>query len=176
MGSKNQAKVKVAIRHYRKTDQAQLRWLYERTPPAGQVAYAPQPWDGHLEHIDEHYVSFWVAIHTDGERQGVVGALGLERVGEISIGPPVPDFIDTARPTVRIHEMRTAPELQRQGIGRQLLDAALEWSRGQRYELMILETTRQQEAAVAFYEATGFTAAGHSVIGRWDLVWFWRRL
>lgn len=166
----------VTVRPYRQSDQAQFRWLYERTPPAGQVAYEPQGWDGHLEHIDEHYAAFWVAIHSDGQREGVVGSLGLEHVGGESVGPPVPDFIDASPRTIRIHEMRSAPEVQRQGIGRQLMDAALEWARAQGYEWMILETTPQQEAAVAFYKATGFTDVGRSMIGRWELVWFRRPL
>jgi ribosomal protein S18 acetylase RimI-like enzyme len=41
---------------------------------------------------------------------------------------------------------------------------------------MILETTPQQEAAVEFYRATGFTEQGRSTIGRFELVWFRRAL
>ena len=110
----------VTIRPYRDSDLRQFRWLYERTPPAGQVAYEPQPWPEHLGRIYDHHVAFWLATHSDGEREGVAGSIGLEHVGAESVAPPVPGFIDTTPPTVRVHEMRAAPEVQRQGIGRQL--------------------------------------------------------
>ncbi len=166
----------IVVRAYRETDYAQFRWLYERTPPAGQVASAPQPWNDYLDHIADHYVAFFVAVEVDGDQESTVGSAGLEHVGETSVGPLVPDFIEVTRRTVRLQEMRTAPECQRRGIGRLLLAEAIEWARAHDYMRMIMETTPQQEAAVEFYRGIGFIEQGGSMIGRWELVWFARDL
>ena len=56
------------------------------------------------------------------------------------------------------------------------MNVALDWSRAQGYEWVILDTTPQQEAAVAFYRAMGFEDVGRSMIDRWELVWFRRPL
>jgi hypothetical protein len=37
---------------------------------------------------------------------------------------------------------------------------------------MVVETTPQQVGAVALYRHMGFREAGHSMIGRFELVWF----
>jgi GNAT superfamily N-acetyltransferase len=166
--------VPIVVRPYRAADYAQFRWLYERTPPAGQVASAPQPWNDYLDQIADYYVAFFVAVEVEAEQESIVGSAGLEHVGETSVGPPVPDFIDVTRRTVRLQEMRTAPERQRRGIGRLLLAEAVEWARTHDYLRMILETTPQQEAAVEFYRAMGFIEQGRSMIDRWELVWFAR--
>lgn len=73
---------------------------------------------------------------------------------------------------VRVRHMLVAPERQRRGIGRQLIDAAFDWARQAGYSTIVLETTPQQEAAVDFYRALAFQEIGRSTIGRWELVWF----
>lgn len=162
----------VFVRPYRDSDYEQFRWLYERTPPAGQVAREPQPWSEHLDALGDLFVESWVAVEDDGEQQSIVGSACLELVGEESLGPPVPEFIDAVGTTGRLHEMRVAPERQRRGIGKLLMDAVVEWCREQGYEGLILETTPQQEAAVEFYRAAGFVERGRSMIGAYELEWF----
>lgn len=122
--------------------------------------------------MGELFVGSWVAVEDDGGQESVVGSACLELVGEVSVGPPVPEFIDVVGATGRLHEMRVAPERQRRGIGALLMDAVIEWARKQGHEGMILETTPQQEAAVDFYRGAGFVERGRSMIGKYELVWF----
>lgn len=89
-----------------------------------------------------------------------------------AIDVPVPDSIDAAEPTARLHHVTVAPERWRQGIGRRLVLTAVEWARQTGYKAVTLNTTPQQEAAVALYEATGFTDVGRSWAGPYELVWF----
>ncbi|MPZ50890.1 MAG: GNAT family N-acetyltransferase [Dehalococcoidia bacterium] len=162
----------VLIRPYEPGDQPGVRWLYERTPPAGRTYVRPATVDPDLEQIAANYEAFWVAIEPTQDGDAVVGITGLERAGSRAIGVPAPEFIDTSRPTARLHHVMVVPERQRRGVGRQLMHAAIDWARGHGYAALILETTAEQEAAVAFYEALGFSELGRTTFKRWQMVWF----
>jgi GNAT superfamily N-acetyltransferase len=159
------------IRPYQPADQPQIEWLHTRTPPAGQVAWRPYPVPDDLARIPETFARFFVAAEPIPDGEAIVGACAVADAGR-AIGVPVPAFLETAEPTARLHLVRVAPERWRLGIGRLLTLAAIEWARAQGYRAMILETTPQQEAAVALYRATGFADAGRSMAGRYELVWF----
>ena len=73
---------------------------------------------------------------------------------------------------VRLNYVRVVPERWRYGIGRLLSRIAIDWARDHGYEAVILETTPQQEAAVALYKTMGFTEMGRSTVGKYELVWF----
>ena len=170
----------VFVRPYEPADQPQIRWLHDRTPPAGQVATSPQKWFPELEDIAANFVAFWVAVERTAGKDSIVGMAGLEAAGTTTLGAPLPDFmgitapdsLDPTRPTVRLEVMRVAPERQRRGVGRALTQTAIDWAREHEYEAIILNTTPQQRAAVALYEAMGFGRKGTSTIGRYELIWF----
>lgn len=161
------------IRLYRPADQEQIEWLQKRTPPAGQVAWREATVPDDLRSISQTFAAFWVAVedHPD-HAEAVVGMAGTTRVGAVSVGPPVPDFLDTELHTARLHRMRVAPERWRRGIGKRLAQVAIDWARGEKYHSLILETTPQQEAAVSLYRSLGFVERGHSALGPYDLIWF----
>jgi GNAT superfamily N-acetyltransferase len=161
----------VFVRAYLSSDQPQVRWLHDRTPPAGRIASAPQAWPPELDAILEHFLVFWVALEPDESDEHLVGMVGLERTDSGS-GVPVPSFVDVSRRVARLDVMRVAPERQRLGIGRLLGRTAIEWARDRGYEAVILETTPQQEAAVALYKHLGFAEVGRTTYGRWRVVWF----
>ncbi len=77
---------------------------------------------------------------------------------------------------MRLHHVAVAPERWRHGIGRELVRAALEWTRLNDFSSLVLETTTPQEAAVGLYLATGFTEIGRTKFGIWELIWFEQRL
>ncbi len=58
---------------------------------------------------------------------------------------------------LEIGAMWVAPEVRRHGAGRLLIDAAFAWARTHRVPRAGLWVTEQNTAAVAFYEAAGFT-------------------
>ena len=163
----------VAIRLYEPADQEQIEWLYRRTPPAGQVAWRDRGVTEDMRRIGEQFVSFWVAVERISDTtEAIVGITGVERTGAVVSVPPVPDFLDTTRPTARLRHVAVAPERWRLGIGARLVRAAIDWSREAGFEALILETTPQQEAAVRLYEAMDFADVGRSRIGGHDLIWF----
>ena len=125
----------------------------------------------HIEQISENYEAFWVAVEPMPDGEAVVGMLAVAAIGAQS-GVPEPAFIDRSIRADRVHWLLVAPERQRRGIGRRLVDAAIAWARANGYEALLLDTTTEQQAAVAFYEALDFSEVGRSTVRRWELVWF----
>lgn len=162
----------ITIRSYAHADQPKIRALHDRTPPAGQELFFPVPWFDDLDDIPGNFDAFWVATMPTGDGEDVVGMVGAQAPDE-----EVPDHVLRSRTGVtRLQHMRVAPEHQRTGIGRRLTETVVQWARSKGYRIVILETTPQQLAAVALYESVGFSEIGRSTIGRYELVWFERRL
>jgi GNAT superfamily N-acetyltransferase len=59
-----------------------------------------------------------------------------------------------------LYQMWVAPELRGGGVGRRLLDAAVEWARSRRVRRIILGVTCGNSAARRLYESAGFAADG----------------
>jgi ribosomal protein S18 acetylase RimI-like enzyme len=159
------------IRPYEPADQGPIEWLYARTPPAGRVYVGPASIPTELERIPDNYEAFWVAVEPTSDGDAVIGMLAVAAIGA-PFGVPEPAFIDRSIRAARVHWLLVAPERQRRGIGRRLVDAAIAWARANGYEALLLDTTTEQQAAVAFYEALGFSEVGRSTVRRWELVWF----
>ena len=68
------------IRPYTPADLPAIRWLHDRTPPAGQVSVTPQRWPEMLDDIPAHFEAFWVATETQGGDEAIVGMAGLQVV------------------------------------------------------------------------------------------------
>ncbi|MBC6491684.1 GNAT family N-acetyltransferase [Flavihumibacter stibioxidans] len=83
--------------------------------------------------------NFWVAI--EGEQ--VVGTIGLIDIGHHSLA-------------LRKMFVHAAYRGKTSGIGKQLLDTALEWSRNNGIRKIYLGTVEQLVAARRFYEKNGF--------------------
>ncbi|HEY8746099.1 MAG TPA: GNAT family N-acetyltransferase [Chloroflexota bacterium] len=73
---------------------------------------------------------------------------------------------------VQLKRMRVAPEWQRHGIGRRLLETAIAWAREHGSHAVILDTTEEQAAAIALYRSAGFLPVGRSTLGVYTLLWF----
>jgi ribosomal protein S18 acetylase RimI-like enzyme len=161
----------VLIRHYRAEDQPGVEWLYARTPPWGQTYARPQPVPDDLLNITDHYNALLVAVEQTAGGEAVVG---MTAIAQPSADPivSIPDFIDLSITTTRLRHVVVAPERWRLGIGRTLVEAALHWCGSNGYKQVVLETTTEQEAALALYDAMGFARLGKSTIGRFELVWF----
>ncbi len=159
------------IRPFSIADLAAVRWLHDRTPPAGQVAVEPQHWPSTMDDIPRNYLAFWVAEEMSPHSGALVGMVGLADAA-LPDEPPLHTLFDpTRRRMARLHAMRVAPERQRQGIGRALAEVSVSWAAEQGFESVILDTTAQQEAAVALYRAVGFQERTRSMFGVWPLVW-----
>jgi ribosomal protein S18 acetylase RimI-like enzyme len=162
------------IRAYTPSDLAGIRWLHDRTPPAGQVSARPQRWPAGLDEIEANFAAFFVAIEPQGDEEVIVGMAGIQPVHGAEpdlMGVPVPEELIVNAPTVRLEAVRVAPERQRRGIGRALTRIAIQWAEVHGFERMLLDTTSEQEAAIALYESEGFRRIGTSEFGRWQIVW-----
>jgi len=59
-----------------------------------------------------------------------------------------------------ILNLATAPEARREGTGRRLVEAALDWFRGEGVARVFLEVRSSNDAAIALYAAAGFATLG----------------
>jgi putative acetyltransferase len=81
--------------------------------------------------------AFWVADH---------GGTLLGTAGVFPIAPG----------TFELRKMYLRPASRGLGLGRQLLDTAIAWTRARGATHMVLDTMEKMERAIAFYEAHGF--------------------
>lgn len=86
----------------------------------------------------DHGGRFWVALSGEGALLGTCGVF------------PV------AEGTVELRKMYLDARARGLGVGRRLLDEAVAWSRAAGARRMVLDTTHQMTAAIAFYESHGF--------------------
>jgi ribosomal protein S18 acetylase RimI-like enzyme len=61
--------------------------------------------------------------------------------------------------------MYLAPEARGQGVGRRLLDAAKAFAVERGFRQLVLDTTEQMRAAIAFYERNGFVRDDSQIRG-----------
>ena len=89
---------------------------------------------GSYEH---HGGAFWIASHA--------GAL----VGTCGVFPLAAD-------TFELRKMYLRPTARGLGLGKRLLDVAVDWTRARGGTCMVLDTVEEMSRAIAFYEANGF--------------------
>ena len=161
----------IEIRPYQEIDLERLRWLFARTPPWGRTYPAPQPLPDELEDVSSNFAAAWVALDQDVAGEALVGFAAVDPFDAANSGD-IPVFVDVSRKMSRAHWVSVAPERWRLGIGRGLTQAAVDWSRAHGFESTILETTVQQEGAIALYESIGFVQIGQYLLhGRWQQTW-----
>lgn len=164
------------IRRYEPGDLPGVRALHDRTPPSGTIASElPRRWPEDLDRIPELFHAFWVVTTEMAEPPEIIGMVGVKAVDAEVPGHVFPDDLDRAR-AIRLLRMRIAPEWQRRGIGSRLVKTVVDWARASGYRAVILETTVQQEPAVALYRRQGFQEIGRSQLGPYTLVWMRREL
>jgi molybdopterin-guanine dinucleotide biosynthesis protein A/predicted GNAT family acetyltransferase len=114
-----------------------FRALIRETLP--EFGFEPDPRiDPDLEHDPGTvYAALWIALR---ERE-VVGSVALRALGENE---------------VELKRMYLRPEQRGHGLGRRLLETALEWARENGARRVKLDTSEHMEAARRLYEARGF--------------------
>ncbi len=91
-----------------------------------------------------HYDAVWVALD-EGE---VVGSVAMRHVGD--------GAVELKRMYIRL-------DLRGRGLGRRLLEVAMEWARSQGARRVVLDTTEDMHAARRLYESAGFRRTGSRV-------------
>ncbi len=74
--------------------------------------------------------------------------------------------------TAELKPMRVSPELQRQGLGRQILHALKARARGLDYTTIVLDTTARQTAAIALYQHEGYLKTGQGELAGLPTLFF----
>ncbi len=157
------------IRPFEVSDQERVRWLFARTPPWGRTYPRPQALPDDLEDIPSNYPGgCFVAVEQDISGEAIVG---LTAVAKCSEAEGLPDFIERQASLGRVHWVSVAPERWRLGIGHSLTEVAITWARSAECQALVLNTTVQQEGAIALYESLGFVQRGRTVSGPWHAVW-----
>ena len=99
------------------------------------------PTDAELHDLPGSYASrggaFWVAVR-DGELLGTCGVF-----------PVAPGMFE-------LRKMYLRSATRGLGLGKQLLDVAVAWTRAQGGTRIVLDTVEAMTRAIAFYEANGF--------------------
>ncbi|HUP19255.1 MAG TPA: GNAT family N-acetyltransferase [Gemmatimonadota bacterium] len=139
----------VWIRPFARGDDRAVRELVTRVLGEFDLTLDPEGTDADLADVEAAYRGgggeFWVVEDGTGR---IVGTCGLW---------PVPG--DAARCELR--KMYLDPSLRGRGMGRQLLETALEHARAAGRTRVELETNHRMTAAMALYEAYGFRRTAH---------------
>lgn len=142
--------------------------MYARTPPSGTISADRQPWPDDLERMDECYLAVWVATTLEEGREQIIGLVGAALPDPSLAGEVFRD----RQGLVQLRRMRVAPEWQRRGVGRRLTQTVIDWATSFGAQALVLETTAQQQAALALYRRMGFQEVARSMHGHYELVWF----
>ena len=100
--------------------------------------------DADLADPQAHYDAVWVVL----EGGDVVGSVAMRRVDE--------DAAELKRMYVR-------NDSRRRGLGRRLLQVALEWAQAEGVARVVLDTTEGMDAARRLYESVGFRKTGSRI-------------
>jgi GNAT superfamily N-acetyltransferase len=108
-----------------------------------------------------------VVIARYGER--VVGTLGLGARKPWAIDP---DYFTKARKPFYLTAMAVDPEVQRQGIGRNLIEAAKAIAQTEAVDAIRLDAWNAEAGAGAFYAKCGFREVGRVTYRKVPLIYF----
>jgi GNAT superfamily N-acetyltransferase len=132
----------IEIRPFRAEDQATARWLVI-TGLGERWGWIDESLNSDLNDITESYASgLFLVAYLDGELVGT-GAL-------------LPEVTPEGIQALRVVRMSVRADLRRQGLGRRILDALLDYARAEGCRLVVLETTATWTDAVRFYTHYGF--------------------
>lgn len=132
----------IKLRPYQTTEIDAALALWQR---AWQLAYPQIDFSKRLDWFREH----WSDLLLDSK---IV-------VAEFSNGPHLAGFVAVSPRTGYLDQIVVAPEAQRMGVGKALIDAAKQIGR----EGLYLHVNKDNARALAFYQTSGFIIAGEDV-------------
>ena len=146
-----------SIRTYEARDQAAVLELHILPMQRVGAYLGDGPWDDDLRDIAGHYLANYGAFLI-GELDGQPVAMGALR------------RLDDDR--AEIKRMRTHPDFQGLGLGRQILAALEAEAIRLGYRTLILETSVVQHAAQHIYRQHGFEETHRGKVQHMDCIWF----
>lgn len=147
-----------SIRSFTPDDQVACKRLYTEGLIACAIAPNDTGWD--IDNIEDVYMRrpgshFWVAVASSGE---VVGMLGVQH-HEQGVG--------------EIRRLRVAKEHRRKGIGRTLLETALQFCQQLGDVKVTLDTVMEKSLAVSIFERFHFRHHSSKTVGDKELLYFY---
>ncbi|HEY5052199.1 MAG TPA: GNAT family N-acetyltransferase [Solirubrobacterales bacterium] len=119
------------------------------------------PWEDDLRDVGANYL--------DSGGDFLVGLVGCELVG-------MGGFLRRSPDECEIRRMRVHPDLQRQGLGRRILQELEARARSLGFQVARLDTTDEQIAARRLYEGAAYREVGRRQTDRFAFIDFAKRL
>lgn len=151
----------ITIRQFHPTDHAAVLKLHERAMRQIDAYMGPGPWNDDLLDITSSYMG--------NAGEFLVGVID-ERI--VAMGA----FRRTDTKRAEIKRMRVDPEYQGRGYGRTILYALEERARAMGYEVLHLDTTAAQPAALHLYRNHGYIQTGIMVFRGVEMLLLEKRL
>lgn len=142
----------VEIRPYREADHEAVVSLHERAIREAGTPPEKLPDTSDMADIEGAYADAGGAFLV-GESEGEIVAMGGLLPAERTMGGG--EATDADETTAELKRMRVAPEHQRQGFGRAILEALENAARDRGFDRLVLDTADRQGSA-PFYRAQGY--------------------
>ena len=104
--------------------------------------------------------SEWLARVERWSGEKGVGFLAMNEETACGIAGALRDLEDVSR--AQLVSMWTAPVYRREGIGRLLVNAVLDWARQRNVKTLLLMVVSTNDEAIRFYERLGFAKTGRT--------------
>ena len=136
-------------------------------------AYVAQPMSTCLLAHSPHE-QIWIA-EREGRSVGSIAIVQADFVSDHAIkvqkftGQPIPVAVPVKLETAQLRWFLVQPEARGEGLGKLLLQQAIDFSRVAGYHRIILWTVSQLEAAAHLYRATGFKKVQEIPARRWGV-------
>lgn len=136
------------------------------------AVYDARPWPEELNDIPRSFVAFWVA---SSRGDGVVGCVGMQDAKLGKTQPYVPEVLMEVPSGVvgRVCHLGIGKGHPFENVGRQLLQASIDWARARDVGALVAATKSDDDASASLYESLGFSAVGDSLNDGESFVW-WR--
>jgi GNAT superfamily N-acetyltransferase len=161
----------IEIRPYREADHEAVIALHERAIREAGTPPEKLPDTSDMADIEGAYVDAGGAFLV-GEHAGEIVAMGGLRPAENTING---ETNDESEATAELKRMRVAPEHQRRGFGRGILEALEDAARERGFDRIVLDTADRQDAA-PFYRAQGYQERWRHRWREFDLIRLEREL
>ena len=143
------------IRRFRDSDHDEV-WALHNLALEGTGAHVGNgPWDDDLHHITDIYLDSGGEFLVGMQDQRIV-AMGALKY--------------TSAKRAEVKRMRVHPDFQRRGFGRAILQRLESRAADLGYTTLHLDTTVQQVPAQQLYVQSGYSEAGTSKLGRFDVI------
>jgi ribosomal protein S18 acetylase RimI-like enzyme len=162
---------------YRPEDQPEVEAMYARARLAEKTneRWVPIPGPKLIADASEtSYLAFWVAVlAARNQTERIVGMVGVGRLNfdMLPSSMPFTQAIWGQVGVLELQHLRVDPDFRGYGIGQQLCQTVINWSKEHGCPLLLVNTTSPQRPARRLYQKLGFQEVAVSYVGLYEMVW-----